>query len=395
MVIAFLILSFAVANSLQRDIQTNQDKIRKNINEEKRINKKINALGQEIRVQSKNLKGIIEQIQVLEKELEDNQARFAQQEKDLFSVKEQEQSLQKRDEEIQQQITQLVAQKLAFRVIVNQKQITSAEGLIAQEFFQTMSREAKNKISFLTQEKMRLGVEIGKHSVEVERLQGLIAQQNEKRKLLGKRLDERNGLIKKLQTDIQNYNQRLVIISQERANLDEILEKLNIKKRNLEAIARNKKDAKKDGFSAPLEVKQMASSYRQVSTTKYYGKTTIAPLEKYEIEQKFGAYFDPVYQIKVFNESVIMTPKHSGANVRSVLGGKVVFAKDTPVLKKVVIIEHANQLHTIYAYLDKIAPTIRPGLRIKKGYVIGKVDNKLGFEVTQKDKHIDPLELFR
>lgn len=75
------------------------------------------------------------------------------------------------------------------------------------------------------------------------------------------------------------------------------------------------------------------------------------------------------------------------------MDGKVVFAKETPVLKKVVIIEHANSIHTIYAYLDKIAPTIRPGLRIKKGYIVGKVDERLGFEVTQKDRHIDPLEL--
>ena len=58
-----------------------------------------------------------------------------------------------------------------------------------------------------------------------------------------------------------------------------------------------------------------------------------------------------------------------------------------------VIIEHKDNMHTIYAQLDKIAPTIKPGRAVKKGYTIGRVDNALKFEVTLKDKHIDPLEL--
>jgi len=52
-----------------------------------------------------------------------------------------------------------------------------------------------------------------------------------------------------------------------------------------------------------------------------------------------------------------------------------------------------DEIHTIYAHLSKIAPTIQVGQKIKKGYVIGRVDNDLTFEVTQKNFHIDPLEL--
>ncbi|MDE5591847.1 MAG: M23 family metallopeptidase, partial [Helicobacter sp.] len=63
------------------------------------------------------------------------------------------------------------------------------------------------------------------------------------------------------------------------------------------------------------------------------------------------------------------------------------------ILKHVIIIEHKNNMHTIYAQLDKIAPTIKPGSTVKKGYTIGRAENILKFEVTLKDKHIDPLEL--
>ena len=116
-------------------------------------------------------------------------------------------------------------------------------------------------------------------------------------------------------------------------------------------------------------------------------------MSDYFVEQKFGPYFDPVYKLKVFNESVILVSNVRNATVRSIFDGKVVYAKEVPILKKIIIIEHQNEMHTIYSQLDKIAPTIRPGRKIQKGYIIGRVDQKLGFEITKKDKHIDPLEV--
>ena len=81
------------------------------------------------------------------------------------------------------------------------------------------------------------------------------------------------------------------------------------------------------------------------------------------------------------------------AKVKSVLNGKVVFAKQTALLDRVVIIENDNGIHTIYAHLSQIAPTIKIGSVVQKGYVIGRVKDDLTFEVTQKNYHIDPLEL--
>ena len=63
------------------------------------------------------------------------------------------------------------------------------------------------------------------------------------------------------------------------------------------------------------------------------------------------------------------------------------------MLQKVVIVENKDGIHTIYAHLSKIAPTIKVGARLKKGYVIGRVEQDLTFEVTQKNYHINPMEL--
>ncbi len=109
--------------------------------------------------------------------------------------------------------------------------------------------------------------------------------------------------------------------------------------------------------------------------------------------QKFDPYIDPVYNLKIFSESITLVSKTPNALVRNVLDGKIVFAKEINMLKKVVIIEHKNGIRTIYSQLDKIAPTIKSGIRIQKGYVLGRIERRLGFEVTMREKHINPLEL--
>jgi murein DD-endopeptidase MepM/ murein hydrolase activator NlpD len=109
--------------------------------------------------------------------------------------------------------------------------------------------------------------------------------------------------------------------------------------------------------------------------------------------KKFGPYTDPIYNIKIFNESVSLKPKIANAKVKNVLNGKVILAQNTALLDNVVIVEHSDGMHTIYAHLDQIAPTVEKGKKIRKGSVIGRVKDELMFEVTQKNYHIDPMDL--
>ena len=156
------------------------------------------------------------------------------------------------------------------------------------------------------------------------------------------------------------------------------------------------KNAKRDktpGNVGEAGIRQIGSSYQNSNVKKYTGEKTIAPLDNFTVKRRFGDYVDPIYKIKIFNESVVLASTTPDATVKSVLNGKVVFAKDTASLQKVVIVENSDEIHTIYAHLSKIAPTIQVGQKIKKGYVLGRVDNDLTFEVTQKNYHIDPLEL--
>ena len=155
---------------------------------------------------------------------------------------------------------------------------------------------------------------------------------------------------------------------------------------------RNQKYAK----NLNLDVKKIGSSNSGVKVVRYRGKRTIAPLKSFNVVKKFGTYYDPIYKIKLFNESIVLKTKRPKAKVVSVLNGKVVYAKkNSGMLENVVIIQHENGLHTIYSHLDEIAPTLKVGKWIKKGYVVGRVDKNLTFQATKNSSHINPKDLFR
>jgi murein DD-endopeptidase MepM/ murein hydrolase activator NlpD len=141
------------------------------------------------------------------------------------------------------------------------------------------------------------------------------------------------------------------------------------------------------------KVKSKTDAYHSVKTKTYRGKKTISPLENFTVVKRFGPYEDPIYHIKIFNESISLKPKSANAKVKNVLNGKVILAKETTMLNNIVIVEHDNGMHTIYAHLDKIAPTVKKGKRLKQGSIIGRVNDELMFEVTQKNFHINPLQL--
>ena len=90
-----------------------------------------------------------------------------------------------------------------------------------------------------------------------------------------------------------------------------------------------------------------------------------------------------------------MKPNKANSKVYNVLNGKIVYAKkNAGTLENVVIIQHQNRLHTIYSHLDKIAPTLKVGKWIKKGFVVGRVSDTLMFQVTKNSKYINPRDLF-
>lgn len=140
----------------------------------------------------------------------------------------------------------------------------------------------------------------------------------------------------------------------------------------------------------------IGSSTSGIKISRYKGRRTISPLDSFDVIKKFGTYYDPVYKIELFNESVVLKSKKPQAKVKAIFNGKIVYAKkDAGMLENVVIIAHQNGLHTVYSHLDKISPSLKVGRWIKKGYVVGRVNDTLTFQATKNEMHINPKDLFK
>lgn len=392
---------------IDKNIDANKSKLQKKNQEKAQISNILNTLGSTINQKHNQIKQLNIQIENIQKNINKNQSESSTQEKTLSSYKKSLKELEDKKRSIQDGISNILIKDLAFVMILNHQSPISPDDIILQEIFKSLNKDSKKQIEDLTKEQNSINSQISQIASNMKKINVFINNQKDKKQKLQSMIGEQKKLMSNLKSELEAYDKKLREIDNERKSLDSILSNLNILKQNKqkELLAQKaQEEAKKQAkmksktidsnqLIAPIDVKQVANSYQNISTTKYKGQRTISPISSYKVEQKFGPYFDPVYKLKVFNESVTLVSNVKNALVRNIFDGKVVYAKEVPILKKVVIIEHPNQMHTIYSQLDKIAPTIKPGLKIKKGYVIGRVDSRLGFEVTQKDKHIDPMEM--
>lgn len=396
----FLCLIQLQANQeINQKISKNKTALENQKKKEAQVNQKLQELGKEVNKQKEELSTIENIIKESEKNISKNKQEYSKKETLIKTLSSNQESLYQKRKDIELAIIDLVAKDISFAILLNDFQPESIRDLIAEESFKVLNNTTKKELANLSQQQTQIIQDLKTLQKEIAQLQSFIDSENKKRANLKDLQAKQKKVLNAYQKEIDKYNQELQQITKERDSLQEILVQLNIlksqeeeKRKKREELAKTENTTTPKSTQSDFDVRQVASSYHNISTTKYKGTKTIAPLDNFKIDKRFGPYYDPVYKMKVFNESITLISTGDD-KVKSVLDGKVIFAKDTPILKKVIIIEHQNNMHTIYAQLDKIAPTIKPGSIVKKGYTIGRINNALKFEVTLKDKHIDPLEL--
>ncbi len=390
----FLLATLLSANTqkvsdIAKDIQHKETLLKKTHEEKNQLNSRLSSLGEAIRSKELQKAEMERQMIALKKSLEKNRNESLAQEKVLTNYRKSLDHLQKQRSFLQKRVFDTLLEDFLFSQALKEQNLASSNDVILQVAFENLHQSTLSKMSQLSQEEKDLNAQALKVKNSIQKISSVIDEQKTREATLKSLKTEQDKLILSMQKDYAVYNQRLTLLEKERQNLNALLKRLNIIKQNRE----NEEKVSLRKSPQALEVKQVASSYQNINTTSYNGPKTIAPLNDYEVVQKFGPYIDPVYNLKIFSESITLVSKTPNALVRNVLDGKIVFAKEINMLKKVVIIEHKNGIRTIYSQLDKIAPTIKSGMRIQKGYVLGRIDQRLGFEVTMKEKHINPLEL--
>ena len=366
------------------------------------INKKMAKTAKAIIKQKRELNIQNKYLAALKEELAQKESSYKDNTLQLSSLKNNQNKLKNNQTKIEEDLVFLIAQSVSLSIMLEEKNAINSESLIEFEVLNNMLQTSKKKVAKLNKKFFQNANNIDTLSLQVSALEVDISTIDAKRKRLLKTQNENKIALNKLTKAKEMYKKKLKNILNQQDVLKKTLAKLNIIK--IDEIKKTKEEkARKEAFKQKKislsqnlpKVKKHGNSYQSVKTKKYRGAKTISPLDSYTITKKYGTYTDPIYGIKIFNESISLEPKKENARVKTVFNGKVIYADKTAVLNNIVIVEHKNGLHTIYANLTQISPNIKKGQKIKKGYTIGRVSDELIFEVTQKSYHINPIRLFQ
>lgn len=370
------------------------------------INKKMNDTANAILLQKKEIDAQQEYLKKLQNELKDKENSHENNLNQLKGLKEVQEQLKSKADEIEKELISAIAQSVSISIILQEKYAVTQESLIENEVLNLLLKDSKQKVKDLQREYHDSSKDINTLKEQTTSLEVAISNIESKKKEILKTQQKNKESLEKLEIAKSSYKKELNEILDKQDTLKKTLSELNIIKID-EAKKAQEKAQREEAFNAKEyvadsstspnslpDVKKKGSSYQEVKTKLYTGAKTIPPFTPYQVTKKYGTYTDPIYGIKVFNESVTLKSSQENTKVSTIFNGKVIYADKTAVLNNIVIVEHDDGLHTIYANLSQIAPDIKKGTKIKKGTIIGRISEELIFEATQQSFHINPITLF-
>lgn len=431
------ILIVSVSSLLFANINTKIAKNKQILNtsskKQKQATIKIKELAREIDKQNKNIISLEKKIKIINQDIEKHKQLLEEAKEKLIKLKSKSTQLIKEKKSNEEEIVETIVEEFSISIALKLASKNSLQELIDSEIYTLLSENSKNKILKLNTNYDVLSNNTKVNKKNIKKISSYIKQREKRKNTLSYLKKKHSKSLINLEDRHKQYQKELTKVIEQQKSLKKLLSKLNIlkeeeirkaqlkKRKKLRKLLAQKrkrqktKDKKKEDIEEEkeeiqsaetrnknyaknlnLDVRKIGSSTDGVQIVRYRGKKTIAPLKSFKVVKKFGTYYDPIYKIPLFNESIVLKSKKQKAKVVSILNGKVVYAKkDAGMLENVVIVQHQNGIHTIYSHLDEIAPTLKVGKWIKKGYVVGRVNETLMFQATKNSAHINPRDLFR
>jgi murein DD-endopeptidase MepM/ murein hydrolase activator NlpD len=442
------------ATTTTKKINTSKQDLSAVKNQKKKASRHLDKIAKDIQKAEKDIDYLDKKIDLLSKDRVKSEEKYLALKQELKKSTSDFETTSKELDQKRKKFISLLSEQFSITFAMDQAHAPTRESIISHEVY-----KAYKKQNIQTLESLKSDISALKKRKEDKlylrnKTKNQINKIIKKREEYAKKKEQKQKVLKKLSVDEEKYTAKLGKIADKQNSINDTLAKLNIlhekevEEARKQAIARKEtirleqerkkrirkekeiarakskkaqealrlaktKEAKKVATIAAKQakkevekVKQKAnrqservrnvnSSYKKSETYAYKGGKTISPIAGAKVIKKFGTYVDPVYKIKIFNESITLKAPSSGAKVQNVLNGKVVFAGKSSMLGKVVVVAHSGKMHTVYAGLSKIAPNIKTGRKIKRGYVVGKVNSKLMFQATKNSKHINPLKLIK
>ena len=435
--IGFSLLLFAAcslglqATQTVKKIEESKKTLQSTEAKKKRMSRQLGKLAESIKKTEKELAKLQKMLDRLEKRKKEGETKYAGTLRRIEGLDRQIGQLDSNIRKRHQKFIRLLTDQFSTIVAMRQMNRRSERGVILEEFYERYKEANDRELKKLKASIDRSRKNKQKLMLQRASLKRSIAKTIALRDLYKIKKEKSQKLLKKLAREEKLYRKKLKEIISRQNALRQTLAKLNIlrkeeieearrreaerqaelarRARKLEdmrqAKARERAQARAEGrevdYSAPQlteesgAVKQVGSSYQKERVARYRGPRTISPIKGARLSKRFGTYVDPIYKIKIFNDSITLRAPYQDATVRTVLNGKVVYVGENSMLGRVVIVQHGNGLHTVYAGLSKISPLIKTGARIRRGTAVGKVRKKLIFQATQNSKLINPTRLIK
>jgi len=439
--LAFLLLfsiSYGSINDINNKINKNKKQIKSVQQKKSSINKNINKLANTINKEEEAYKKVVSILESTNTKLLLNRMKLSSAISKVKQLTNRSEQLKQMKEKMEKDVIDFVVEKYSMSMGVEQINKKNINDIINKELYTLVFDNTRQEIINLNIKYLKVNSSIRDNEKKIKALNKYIQEQNDVKKQYTGLEKVQEKTLASLKNKHKKYQNNLKKLIEKQNKITDLLGSLNIlKKKEIKAeelrikkakalarkkeLARIKKEKaalaakkrellkqkkqskeikikKRDDFDKEidLEVRKIGSSAKGVKISKYYGSTTISPLKSYTITKRFGKYYDAVYKMELFNESVALKTKIPNAKVFSVFKGQVVYAKqNSGLLENVVIVKHKNNLHTIYSHLDQISPTLKAGKWIPKGYVVGRVSDTLEFQATKNSKYIDPLKLIK
>lgn len=351
----------------------------------KKMNLKLGILAKNIIDTQKKLNNINTQINNLNKQIETLQNSLKNSNKILDELNNLKKGLLSKQKTINKEIISFITQNY----YIDNKQINTLNDLIYTTLNEKILKEYSKKINALIKENRDIQKNINLINKQISDISAKKKELEQKKQKLLVLKKPQLKILLSLKKQKKLYRAKLQNMFRKQKFLQKKLAELKIIKKPRiipEKIPLNTNIE----ILKSLNVKKVGSAYFRPKVTRYRGPKTIPPVRGRVIKQ-FGSYIDPIYKIKIYNDSITIKTKPN-ALIRAILPGKVIYiGKEGD--KKIIFIKHKNNLFSIYGNLSKISPLIKKGSFVNKGQIIARVDDSLEFEVTYKDKAINPLQV--
>ncbi len=398
----------ASPKALFQQIEASKNSLAVSTKEKKMLNKQLQKTANKIKKLEKEIASLNEKLKKLNDNLKNEEQKYNEAQREIHGIntmlKELDTDINARKKEFAKKLTK----QLGSVVAQNKMQQRDEKSVVLEEVYsryKDYNQKELLKLSRNIEQKNALKKNLIQRRNEIA---NSIKDVKAQKEVYKKETEIKKQLLKKLAKEQQRYSKKLKGIFKRQTILRLTLTKLNLikedaakaakerereLKKRIRRLAKLKLNSKTQRESLRYEKSIISKDYLKNTTAHYRGEKTIAPIRAPKVLRSYGKFIDPIYKIESFSDSVTLTSQIGDKRIFNVLNGEVIFKGKNSMLGKMIVVEHANGLHTIYADLDKFSPFIKKGLMVKKGTVLGKVRHKLIFEATKKGRFINPLDL--